>query len=327
MRAGERFAALRGRAARRAGAGVDLERDARGAAADRHGRGRPAAAPGGDRRAPRADGGAGTAASGCPSAPTRRGSTRCSWRRARARCASTSRTSSAGAAPRSSSRCARTPGRRSCRSTGRSSSSSGPTGGYPSGGAYRAYHRRSPRDHHPWAVDGSPYDAERGRAQALADARDFVGAGRPAHRRRRALRLRDRHGAARPLVVRGARVARGGRASVRGARRPAGPARRGGGGHVARGPAPRRRPRHHDVGDPAGPLDLGPARGRRARLAAARGGARAPRRGPGRASAGGPRAPRAAELGLGVPAHPRAQRGVPARAGRGAPRGDAGGAG
>jgi 1,4-alpha-glucan branching enzyme len=48
-------------------------------------------------------------------------------------------------------------------------------GGYPSHAAYRAYHRRSERDHHPWAVDGGPYDADRGRAQCAQDARDFVG--------------------------------------------------------------------------------------------------------------------------------------------------------
>jgi 1,4-alpha-glucan branching enzyme len=47
-------------------------------------------------------------------------------------------------------------------------------GGYPSRAPYRAYHRRSPRDHHPWAVDGAPYDAGRARAQCREDARDFV---------------------------------------------------------------------------------------------------------------------------------------------------------
>ncbi len=46
--------------------------------------------------------------------------------------------------------------------------------GYPSGGAYREYHRRSARDHHPWAVDGSVYDPARAEEQLRADATDFV---------------------------------------------------------------------------------------------------------------------------------------------------------
>jgi len=48
------------------------------------------------------------------------------------------------------------------------------SGGYPAAGAYRDYHHRSPRDHHPWAVDGSVYDSARASAQARADAADFV---------------------------------------------------------------------------------------------------------------------------------------------------------
>ncbi len=47
--------------------------------------------------------------------------------------------------------------------------------GYPGDDAYRAYHPRSPRDHHPWAVDGSPYDADRARARCREHARHFVG--------------------------------------------------------------------------------------------------------------------------------------------------------
>jgi 1,4-alpha-glucan branching enzyme len=47
-------------------------------------------------------------------------------------------------------------------------------GGYPSHGAYRDYHRRSPRDHHPWAVDGAVYAPGRAREQCRSDARDFV---------------------------------------------------------------------------------------------------------------------------------------------------------
>ncbi len=48
-------------------------------------------------------------------------------------------------------------------------------GGYPSHAAYRAYHSRSERDHHPWAVDGAVYDAARAREQCRVDARHFVG--------------------------------------------------------------------------------------------------------------------------------------------------------
>ena len=47
-------------------------------------------------------------------------------------------------------------------------------GGYPSHAAYRDYHRRSPRDHHPWAVDGAAYDPDRAREQARRDAWHFV---------------------------------------------------------------------------------------------------------------------------------------------------------
>jgi 1,4-alpha-glucan branching enzyme len=46
--------------------------------------------------------------------------------------------------------------------------------GYPAHGAYRDYHRRSARDHHPWANDGSVYDPARAAARARADAADFV---------------------------------------------------------------------------------------------------------------------------------------------------------
>jgi 1,4-alpha-glucan branching enzyme len=46
--------------------------------------------------------------------------------------------------------------------------------GYPAHGAYRDYHHRSPRDHHPWANDGSVYDPARAAARARADAADFV---------------------------------------------------------------------------------------------------------------------------------------------------------
>jgi 1,4-alpha-glucan branching enzyme len=46
--------------------------------------------------------------------------------------------------------------------------------GYPSGGAYRDSHRRTARDHRPWANDGSVYDPARAEAQARADAADFA---------------------------------------------------------------------------------------------------------------------------------------------------------
>jgi 1,4-alpha-glucan branching enzyme len=47
-------------------------------------------------------------------------------------------------------------------------------GGYPAHGAYRDYHRRTARDHHPWANDGAVYDSERAAARAREDAADFV---------------------------------------------------------------------------------------------------------------------------------------------------------
>src|SRR4051812_27732112 len=47
-------------------------------------------------------------------------------------------------------------------------------GGYPAHGAYRDYHRRTARDHRPWANDGAVYDPERAAARARADGADFV---------------------------------------------------------------------------------------------------------------------------------------------------------
>jgi 1,4-alpha-glucan branching enzyme len=46
--------------------------------------------------------------------------------------------------------------------------------GYPSHGAYRDSHRRTPHDHQPWANDGTVYDRERAAERARADAADFV---------------------------------------------------------------------------------------------------------------------------------------------------------
>ena len=45
------------------------------------------------------------------------------------------------------------------------------SGGYPARAAYRDYHHRTSRDHHPWANDGAVYDAGRALAQVRADAR------------------------------------------------------------------------------------------------------------------------------------------------------------
>jgi 1,4-alpha-glucan branching enzyme len=47
-------------------------------------------------------------------------------------------------------------------------------GGYPADAAYRDSHRRTPRDHHPWANDGSVYDPARAAARAGEHAADFV---------------------------------------------------------------------------------------------------------------------------------------------------------
>jgi 1,4-alpha-glucan branching enzyme len=46
--------------------------------------------------------------------------------------------------------------------------------GYPSAAAYRDSHRLTARSHRPWAVDGSPYDADRATEQVASDAEDFV---------------------------------------------------------------------------------------------------------------------------------------------------------
>ena len=118
--------------------------------------------------------GPGTAACGCPSAATRRGSTRSSRRRACTPRASTSPTCSATAPRPSCARCAPAPGRCSSRSTGRSWTSSGTRAGYPSHGAYRDTRRYTEHRHTPWAVDGAPYDPARAAAQVRADAEHFV---------------------------------------------------------------------------------------------------------------------------------------------------------
>ena len=48
--------------------------------------------------------------------------------------------------------------------------------GYPARPAYRDEHRRTARDHRPWANDGAVYDPARARAQARADAAEFAAA-------------------------------------------------------------------------------------------------------------------------------------------------------
>jgi 1,4-alpha-glucan branching enzyme len=47
--------------------------------------------------------------------------------------------------------------------------------GYPAAGAYRDYHRRTPRDHRVWRNDGQPYDHGAAGALVAEHARDFVG--------------------------------------------------------------------------------------------------------------------------------------------------------
>lgn len=46
--------------------------------------------------------------------------------------------------------------------------------GYPSNAAYRDHHRRTARDHHPWANDGAVYDPARAAEQTARHAADFV---------------------------------------------------------------------------------------------------------------------------------------------------------
>ena len=83
---------------------------------------------------------------------------------------------------------------------------------------YADFHRKSLRGARPWAIGGEPYDPERGRGacararRASSPPRSPRGCERfAAERGRRGPdRVRDRHRAARPLVVGGAGLARGG---------------------------------------------------------------------------------------------------------------------
>ena len=125
-------------------------------------------------RTARASATAGAAASGCRSAPTRRGWTGCSKRPACTRRASTSPTSSARATRAT---CAPWPPRRArCwrPSIAWPSTSCGRRAAIRRTRAYRDHHHRTARDHHPWANDGAVYDPARAAEQAARDAADFV---------------------------------------------------------------------------------------------------------------------------------------------------------
>jgi 1,4-alpha-glucan branching enzyme len=186
--------------------------------------------------------------------------------------------------------------------------------GYPSSAAYRDTHHLTAMRHQAWAVDGHPYDPDRGRAQARADAVHFVA------------RVSERVARGGLCVCaldtellghwwhEGPGVARGG---ARGGRRhgPAGGgARRGGGRRRGARAGP---PAHDDLGHAARPVDVvrsgaeGVAwRQRAGELRVARAERPSPRA-PARAA-------RPAGVRLGVPAHPRARRPLSARARRGA---------
>ena len=85
------------------------------------------------------------------------------------------------------------------------------TRGYPSHGAYRNTRRYTEHRHTPWAVDGAPYDPARAARAGARRRRALRLPGRPPDRARRPLRVRARHGAARPLLARGGRLAGRGR--------------------------------------------------------------------------------------------------------------------
>ena len=154
---------------------LDLGGHPRRPAAAGHRRRRAAAAGDRDRVAPRAASAPGTAASGCPSARTRRGSTSCSRRRACTSRASTGPTlGDHRAAARSEAGIVLVPLDRPAIDLVWHAS------GYPSHGDYRDTHRLTPRAHQAWANDGEPYDPERGHARARAHARDVRGASQTA---------------------------------------------------------------------------------------------------------------------------------------------------
>ena len=152
------------------------------------------------------------------------------------------------------------PARWRCRSTGRRSSWLWSLDGYPSDPAHAQFAGKSLRGIRIWKVGGGAYDpvaaAEAARRQAARVPRRRRRA--PARLRRRArppraARLRDRHRAARPLVVGGADLARGGARRRRGGRGAA--AHRAAGAGRAR--AGRAAARRLDLGRGQGPADLG----------------------------------------------------------------------
>ena len=75
--------------------------------------------------------------------------------------------------------------------------------GYPSHAAYRDHHHRTARTTTRGPTTARVYDPARAAEQAASDAADFVARGGRSRARRRAVRLRAGHRAARPLVVRG----------------------------------------------------------------------------------------------------------------------------
>ena len=191
-------------------------------------------------------------------------------------------------------------------------------GGYPSHAAYRDHHHRTARDHHPWANDGAVYDPARAAEQAASDAADFVARVACARGRRRPVRVRPGHRAARGLVARGPAVA-----GARGRARP-----RAQGLELVHlddaladcDPAPA-----GDAGDRVTtwgtPRDLSTwsgAAGGRPGLGRARGRARRGRRRARRRRSRGARAAGAAEQRLGLPGLGRDGGRLPARALRGA---------
>ena len=197
----------------------------------------------------------------------------------------------------------------------------------PGSGAYRDYHHHTVHHHNPWNNAGGAYDHEAALALARAHAADFVAShaarGSPKRARARLRRaagrgtggVRTRHRAARPLVVRGHRLAASRRAGVRApgagagaARRcartrgpaAAGVARRRWPGRAAQSEPPAREWRAEQLGRGRGPVDLvGAGGGRDGVRARGRRSWRSWRRAPTRAR-GGARAARAAGERLAV---------------------------
>ena len=79
--------------------------------------------------------------------------------------------------------------------------------GYPASAAYRDYHDLTAHHHRVWRNDGGAYDHDGGASLAAEHAAGLRRARRRSRRRWRRVRVRARHRAARPLVVRGGAVA------------------------------------------------------------------------------------------------------------------------